>query len=113
MVEGVRIHFAAGARRAGTLHTPPLIFDGNDRSVEGEIRARGVEANRITLFSAHQMATCRIGRDRKTSVANPDGRLWDVDGLYVTDASAFPVSSGVNPMLTVMALARRTARHMA
>lgn len=114
MVEGVRIHRAAGARRAATLHTPPLIVDaGMDMtSAEGEIRRRGIVPNRITIFSAHQMASCRIGRDRKSSVANPEGKLWEIDGLYVCDASAFPVSSGVNPMLTVMALARRTAERM-
>jgi choline dehydrogenase-like flavoprotein len=36
-----------------------------------------------------------------------------VDGLWVTDASAFPTASGVNPMLTIFALARRTAQRMA
>lgn len=111
MVEGVRIHAAAGSVRVGTLHTPPLIFNGQTdmRTVEREIASRGVAPNRVTLFSAHQMATCRIGGDRASSVANPDGQVWDVRGLYVTDASAFPSSSGVNPMLSVMALARRTA----
>jgi choline dehydrogenase-like flavoprotein len=114
MIEGVRIHRAAGAKQIGTLHTPPLIFAGSigDGAVEAAITRRGIEANRITLFSAHQMASCRIGMDRATSVANPDGQVWDVKGLYVTDASAFPISSGVNPMLSVMALARRTAQRM-
>lgn len=114
MVEGLRIHRAAGAVRFGTLHTPPLIFDGQSdmRLAEAEVRRRGVAPNRVTMFSAHQMATCRIGGDRATSVTNPDGQVWGVRGLYVTDASAFPVSSGVNPMLTVMALARRTAQRM-
>lgn len=114
MVQGLRIHRAAGARRMGTLHTPPLIVDSASElsSAEQEVRRRGVKANRLTLFSAHQMASCRIGLDSKTSVANPDGRVWGVEGLYVTDASAFPISSGVNPMLTVMALARRTAQRM-
>jgi choline dehydrogenase-like flavoprotein len=114
MIEGLRIHRAAGAVRFGTLHTPPLIFHAKSdmRTAESEVRRRGVVANRVTVFSAHQMATCRIGHDRGTSVANPDGQVWDVPGLYLTDASAFPVSSGVNPMLTVMALARRTARRI-
>lgn len=114
MVEGIRIHAAAGAERAGTLHTPPLIFNGQAEMgmAEGAIRGRGVGPNRLTIFSAHQMATCRIGSDRATSVANPDGQVWDVRGLYVTDASAFPSSSGVNPMLSVMALARRTAERI-
>jgi choline dehydrogenase-like flavoprotein len=61
------------------------------------------------LFSAHQMSSCRIGQGPATSVADPDGQVHGVRGLYVTDASAFPNASGVNPMLTVMALARRTA----
>jgi choline dehydrogenase-like flavoprotein len=114
MIEAVRIHRAAGARRIATLHTPPLIVEeGTDeRAVATEITARGVKPNRITIFSAHQMASCRIGKDRATSVANPDGQVWDVGGLYVTDSSAFPISSGVNPMLTVMALARRTAQRI-
>lgn len=114
MVEGLRIHRAAGAWRFGTLHTPPLLFDRSVESqiVEREVTDRGVVPNRVSLFSAHQMASCRMGVDRRSSVVNPDGQVWDVGGLYITDASAFPISSGVNPMLTVMALARQTAQRI-
>jgi choline dehydrogenase-like flavoprotein len=114
MVELARIHRAAGADRIETLHTPLLAGDagpGFDRLV-AEIERRPVAPNRVLLFSAHQMSSCRIGMDRRSSVADPDGRVWDVRGLHVTDASAFPSASGVNPMLTVMALARRTAERM-
>ena len=114
MVEGLRIHRAAGATRFGTLHTPPLLFDrsADGQIVEREVTDRGVVPNRVALFSAHQMASCRMGVDRRSSVVNPDGQVWDVGGLYLTDASAFPISSGVNPMLTVMALARQTAQRI-
>jgi choline dehydrogenase-like flavoprotein len=111
MTQGARIHWAAGATRVATLHTPPLAFDSGEGNAEA-IRRRGVSPNRVSLFSAHQMASCRIGVDRESSVANPEGQVWDVPNLYIADASAFPVSSGVNPMLTVMALARRTAQRM-
>ena len=110
MSECARIHAAAGARRVFTLHTPPLEYAGG--AIEpfvAEIERRGVATNRVALFSAHQMSSCRIGMDPRASVAGPDGQVHGVPGLYVTDASAFPSASGVNPMLTVMALARRTA----
>ena len=42
-------------------------------------------------------------------MANPLGELHDTPGVWVGDASAFPTASGVNPMLTIMARARRTA----
>ena len=58
------------------------------------------------------MSSCRIGDSPRDAVADPDGQVWGLRGLYVTDASAFPSASGVNPMLTVMALARRTAERM-
>ena len=113
MSECARIHMAAGARRVFTLHTPPLEHAGGPiEPFIAEIERRGVVSNRVTLFSAHQLSSCRIGVDPATSVADSDGQVRDVRGLYVTDASAFPNASGVNPMLTVMALARRTASRM-
>ena len=58
------------------------------------------------------MGTCRMGHDPATAVCNEDGRVFDRPGLYVADASLFPASSGVNPMLTVMALAHVIAERV-
>jgi len=55
------------------------------------------------------MGSCRLGSNPATSVADPWGQLHDTKGVWIGDASAFPTASGVNPMLTIMALARRTA----
>lgn len=65
------------------------------------------------IFSAHQMGTARMGLNPQTSVAQPTGELHDVQGVWIGDTSAFPTSSGANPMISVMALARRTARFIA
>ena len=67
-----------------------------------------LRAGGFRLFAAHQMGTCRMGADAQTSVANPDGELHDTPGVWIGDASAFPTSSGTNPMITIMALAHRT-----
>lgn len=114
-VELARIHHAAGARRVVTLHTPPLSLEpgASIDAFTAAIERRGIVPNRILLFTAHQLASCRIGTSARDSTADPDGKVRGVDGLYVTDASAFPTASGVNPMLAIMALARRTAERMA
>ena len=65
------------------------------------------------IFSAHQMSSCRMGTDPATSVANPSGELHDTPGVYIGDASAMPSASGVNPMISPMALAHRTAQAIA
>ena len=59
------------------------------------------------------MGTCRMGTDPQTSVADPWGELHDTTGVWIGDASAFPTSSGTNPMITIMALAHRTAEAIA
>jgi choline dehydrogenase-like flavoprotein len=61
------------------------------------------------LFSAHQMGSCRMGTDPQTSVAGPWGELHDTPGVWIGDGSAFPTSSGTNPMISIMALAHRNA----
>jgi choline dehydrogenase-like flavoprotein len=111
IVEAARVHLAAGAREVLTLHTDPLrLRPTEDLEAFGrEVNRRGIRANRVGMFSAHQMSTAPMGARAGSSVADPDGRVWGVEGLVVADASAFPNASGVNPMLTVMALARRNA----
>ena len=77
------------------------------------LNAQEIVPREFVTFSAHQMGTCRMGRDPATSVANPWGELHDTPGVWVGDASAFPSASGTNPMATIMALARRTAHAIA
>lgn len=113
IVETANVHLAAGAREVRTLHTRPLLLEpGGDLDAFADaVARRGVAPNDVGMFSAHQMGTAGMGAARD-SVADPDGAVRGVRGLIVADASAFPNASGVNPMLTVMALARRNARRM-
>ena len=53
-----------------------------------------------------------MGTDPATSVADPRGELHDIPGVWIGDGSAFPTSSGTNPMISIMALASRTADHV-
>ncbi len=61
------------------------------------------------LSAFHPLGTCRIGADGKTSCLKPNHEAWDTRGLYVVDGSAVPSSLGVNPQVTIMALALRAA----
>jgi choline dehydrogenase-like flavoprotein len=54
-----------------------------------------------------------MGGSAKTSAADPSGETWDVRNLVVADGSAFPTASGVNPMITIQAIARLNARRLA
>ncbi len=57
----------------------------------------------------HLAGTARMGFDRATSVVDTDCRSWDIPNLWVCDGSGFPTTGGVNPHLTITAIARRTA----
>ena len=56
----------------------------------------------------HLGGTARMGDDRRTSVVNADCRSWDIPNLWVCDGSVFPTVGGVNPSLTITAIAMRT-----
>jgi choline dehydrogenase-like flavoprotein len=53
-----------------------------------------------------------MGRDPQSAVADSTGQVFGMPGLWIGDASALPTASGVNPMITIMALALRTARYV-
>jgi acyl-CoA reductase-like NAD-dependent aldehyde dehydrogenase/choline dehydrogenase-like flavoprotein len=108
----VRIHEAAGAREiVGSGMRAPDWSRGEDlEAFVAALNALEIVPREFVTFSAHQMGSCRMGRDPATSVANPWGELHDTAGIWIGDASAFPSASGTNPMATIMALARRTAQ---
>ena len=109
------IAFAAGAKRVTSLHHRPIEIERKDWGPSARerfaerVRAIGAAPNRQPLFSAHQMGTAPIGADPRRSVVDPHGRVRGCEGVLAADASLFPQSSGVNPMLTIMALARHVA----
>jgi len=110
-VELTRLHQAAGAAEIVTGHAEEKRwrrgedFDGYVRALE----AASYAPNDIACFTAHQMGSCRMGADPSTSVADGRGELHDVKGVWIGDASAFPTAPGVNPMVSIMSLAHRTA----
>lgn len=72
-----------------------------------DVDRRGIVPNATTLFSAHQMSSCRMSSESGGSDGGPvapDGRLWECDDLYVCDGSVLPTSLGINPMITIQAV---------
>jgi choline dehydrogenase-like flavoprotein len=59
--------------------------------------------------TAHLAGTCRMGTQPRDSVANADGRTWDIPNLWICDGSLMPTSLAVNPSLTIQANACRIA----
>jgi len=57
--------------------------------------------------------TARMGNDPRTSVLNSNCQAHEVKNLFVSDGSSFTTFPEKNPTLTIMALAVRTAHHMA
>ncbi|HEX9035760.1 MAG TPA: FAD-dependent oxidoreductase [Ktedonobacterales bacterium] len=120
MGEMARIAAAAGATRIATLHSrrielnaeagqPGAFTTQQVSAFAREVERRGLAPNTLPVFSAHQMGTCRLGSSAQTAVADPTGQVYGVKGLYIGDASGFPTASGVNPMLSIMALAYHVA----
>ncbi len=59
------------------------------------------------------MGTARIDADPAAGVVGTDGAVHGADALYVADGSLLPSSIGVNPMMTIIAMASRVARQLA
>ncbi|RTQ49759.1 FAD-binding protein [Hymenobacter gummosus] len=121
LLAGVRtaaeIHAAAGAHTVLLPHGTLPRLRAQDGRILNPAVLDGLPAlnwgpNRFNLYSAHQMSTCRMGGRRHDHPTSPTGETYELRGLYVADGSAFPACSGVNPMLTIMALAHHTAQHL-
>jgi choline dehydrogenase-like flavoprotein len=110
IARAAEIHFAAGATevypniaRAGVLRPGDLAGFETTTFRPAELR----------LEAFHPMGTARISSDPGNGACAVDGAVNGTRDLYVADASLFPTSVGVNPMMTVIAFAKQIARGLA
>lgn len=76
------------------------------------IRSADLGPEDLPTASNHVMGTMSMGADPTRAACDGWGAVHGVDNLYVCDTSLYPSSPGVNPQLTVMALARRLGREL-
>jgi choline dehydrogenase-like flavoprotein len=108
MQAAMRIHLAAGAEevRAPLANAPVFRPDrgGSFHDFLRDAERIGLQRHAFPLFSAHQMSSARVARSPGLGAVNPHGESWDLKRLFVVDGSTLPTSSGVNPMLTILAI---------
>jgi choline dehydrogenase-like flavoprotein len=70
---------------------------------------------RVPVLSGgqHQAGTARMAETPAAGATDPNGRVWGTERIYVADASLHVTNGGANPVLTIMALAWRSAAHIA
>ena len=64
-------------------------------------------------YSIHELGTCRMGNDPKSSVLNQWSQSHDIKNLVVVDGASFVSSGWQNPTMTIVALAMRASEHLA
>ena len=119
--QATRAHFAAGASAVVSVHSKRtrldrpasgVVTEQQFRAFDRQLERHGMGVNRVMMFTAHQMGTCRMGADPKISVTDEHSEVHGVKGLFVCDGSLFPSASGVNPMLSIMGLAHRSSQYI-
>jgi choline dehydrogenase-like flavoprotein len=105
-----KLNFEAGAKYIYTGHSVPTkLKSPKDISKIDEL---SFGENEHMLFTAHQMATCPMGEDKKITVVNSEGESHEIKNLFMFDGSVFPNAPGVNPMLSIMGFSTHLSNHL-
>jgi choline dehydrogenase-like flavoprotein len=108
---------AAGARRVFSSHAKWVAFEpgrtGSRTQFMADADAAGYGAGQLALNSFHIMGSARMGGSPATSACDPQGQTWGARDLYVFDGSVFPSAPGVNPQISIQAIAHMSAGALA
>jgi len=112
---GLRVARLSGTTHPETVRTAAFMFE---RAREwlvaaGAERVWGEPPGLFLSGGQHQAGTCRMGDDPRTSVVDRNCRVHGHDNLFVADSAVHVTNGGFNPVLTTLALAFRTAHHIA
>jgi choline dehydrogenase-like flavoprotein len=104
-------YFASGAQKVyPAIKGFPILHSMEE--VEPAWKRYSVNGQDLELAAFHPMGTCRMGGDPKRAVVDSRCQTYDIENLYICDSSVLPTALGVNPQLTIMAMASRTAERM-
>jgi choline dehydrogenase-like flavoprotein len=105
----------SGTTHPETVRTAAFMFERAREWLQasGAVRVWGQPPGLYLSGGQHQAGTCRMGDDPHTSVVDAWGRVHGHDNLFVADGSVHVTNGGFNPVLTILALAFRTAEHIA
>jgi choline dehydrogenase-like flavoprotein len=81
--------------------------------MEDILHAAGADEVITIQRYAHLVGGARMAADERHGVVDRFGRSFAIPNLYITDGSVLPTQGSANPALTIMALAARTADHLA
>jgi choline dehydrogenase-like flavoprotein len=110
IARAAELFYAAGAREVyPQIGGVPTIA----RERIAELDASPPPARRMRLEAFHPLGTARMDADPARGVVDTDGAVHGYQDLYIADGSLFPSSIGVNPMMTIIAMASRVARQLA
>lgn len=104
--------FAAGAKTVLPAHLNAQSYSSWSQA-KTAINKLHLKTPNVSLFSGHVMGGCAMGQTPQHSVVNSDGRHHHLENLAIIDGSTFPTSLGVNPQLTIYALAARQSMKLA
>jgi choline dehydrogenase-like flavoprotein len=111
MIHAGEMCLAAGARTLYPVTLKNQVIQGA-RDFQAFKKA-SLAASDFVWTSYHPMGTCKMGHDPRSSVVDLDHQAHDVPGLFIVDGSTVPSALGVNPQLTIMAMATRAAEKIA
>ncbi len=107
----------AGARLIFSSHAKSVSYAPGTSGSRGQFMfdadSAGYGTGQLALGSFHIMGSARMGGSPAVSVCDPTGQTWEVRDLYVLDGSTFPTASGVNPQISIQAIAHMSARGLA
>ena len=110
IARAVELFHAAGAREVyPQIAGIPTI----DRDGAARLDASPPSAKRLRLEAFHPMGTALMDSSPDRGVVRTDGAVHGANGLFVADGSLLPSSIGVNPMMTIIAMASRVSRRLA
>jgi hypothetical protein len=124
----ILILLASGAREVSSAHMRDTGFSvhgpspGQHETLQAkgqsitdylsQVESLGMKTHEVSIFSAHQMGSCRMSCSPLSGAVDVNGETWECDDLHVLDASIFPTASASNPMVTVLAIAHMLSRRL-